>query len=143
MLYLIERTPYGIRVAFDGMMSEEIAKQFRSEFLQLLDSTPGEISILIDLRKGHPISVESQAIVNDCYHAVIRRGLTRSANLVASAMMKMQMVRRAKELGTFDKVRYIDASADCERLALDWLEKGIDPDMPLDTTPRVRTQEAG
>lgn len=130
MIYKIDKMTYGIRVTFDGMMNEEVAKDFAKEFLQVLSGVNGSMSILIDLRKGKPISAESQAILNDCYSAVIKRGLIRSANIVSSSLMRMQMERRARELGTYDKVRYIDSSADgnCEQIAVDWLERGIDPD---------------
>lgn len=130
MIYQIQKTPYGIRVGFDGMMDEQVAKEFAKEFLQVLTGVDGSMSILIDLRKGKPISAESQAILNECYYAVVRKGLIRSANIVSSPLMKMQMMRRAKELGTYDKVRYIDSSDNdgCERVALDWLERGVDPD---------------
>ena len=131
MIYKIEEAPYGIRVTFDGMMDEEVAKEFAKEFLRVLAGIDGNISILIDLRRGKPISVKSQEALNECYNAVVKKGLIRSANIVSSALMKMQMMRRAKELGTYDKVRYIDSSENenCEQIALDWLERGIDPDI--------------
>ena len=130
MIYKIDKTPFGIRVTFDGMMNEEISKDFTKEFLQVLGGINGSVGILIDLRNGKPISPESQNALNDCYYAVMRKGLTRSANIVSSGLMKMQMMRRAKEMGTYDRARYIDSTADknCERIALDWIERGIDPD---------------
>ncbi len=130
MIYKIEQAPYGIRVTFDGMMDEDIAKEFAKEFLRVLAGVDGEMSILIDLRKGKPISGKSQEALNECYNAVVRKGLIRSANIVSSPVMKMQMMRRAKELGTYEKVRYVDSSGDdnCEQIALNWLERGIDPD---------------
>ena len=130
MTYTIDETPYGLRVSFDGMMGEEDARRFRGDFLRTLEAVAGPISILIDLRKGQPISPRSQEIVADCYRAVTEKGLVRSANLVSSALMKLQMVRRAREMGTYDRARYVDASAGprCEQIAVDWLEKGLDPD---------------
>lgn len=130
MIYRIEKAPYGISVTSDGMMDEEVAKEFSVEFLRKLAEISGSISILIDLRNGKPVSRESQLVLNECYDAVIRKGLVRSANIVSSGLMKMQMMRRAKELGTYEKVRYIDSSAheNCEQVAIDWLERGTDPD---------------
>lgn len=130
MIYKIERARYGIRVTFDGMMEEDTAKEFAKEFMRLLAGINGSIGILIDLRKGMPISAGSQAALNECYREVVKKGLIRSANIVSSTVMKMQMMRRAKELGTYDKARYIDSSGNdrCEQVALDWIEKGIDPD---------------
>lgn len=130
MVYTIEKTRYGIRLSFDGMMTEEIAKNFAKEFMEVLNSTTGEIGILMELSKGKPMPPGAQAAVNECYQAVLQRGLTRSANIVASALMKAQMTRRAREFGTYSRTRYIDATAeaDPEQVALDWLERGIDPD---------------
>lgn len=130
MIYRIDKAPYGIRVTFDGMMNEDASKEFTKEFLQVLAGINGTVGIMIDLRNGKPISPESQNALNDCYYAVMRKGLTRSANIVSSGLMKMQMVRRAKELGTYDKARYIDSTSNSnfEQIALDWIERGIDPD---------------
>ena len=130
MVYTIEKKPYGIKLSFDGMMDEEIAKNFAKEFMQVLNSIKGEIGILIDLSKGKPMPPAAQAAVNDCYKAVVQKGLTRSANIVSSAIMKTQMTRRAKEFGTYNKARYIESTtkANAEQIALDWIEKGIDPD---------------
>ncbi len=132
MIYHVDREPYGLRVTFDATMDERTASQFRDDFLQVLETVSGPISILIDLRRGGPISPRAQEYVATCYHAVDAKGLIRSANIVSSALMKLQMVRRAKELGTYEKVRYIDPSTqvDFEKVALEWLEKGIDPDRP-------------
>ena len=130
MIYTIERKPYGLRLAFDGMMGVEIAKNFAGEFMRIYAGIDGSICILIDLTKGKPMPPESQALVNDCYKAVLQKGLIRSANIIPSSLMKIQMVRLAKEHGTYDKARYIDSTVnpDWERIALDWIEKGIDPD---------------
>ena len=129
MVYMIEKNSYGLKISFDGMMDEEIARRFAAEFMQSLNSIEGEISLMIDLSKGSPMPQAAQEAVNDCYKAVIQKGLIRSANIVSSTLMKMQMTRRAREFGTYNKARYIDTSANnYEQVALDWIEKGIDPD---------------
>ena len=130
MIYTIEKKAFGIMLSFEGMMDEETAKKFAEDFMKILDSFVGSISLLINLINGKPMPAESQAAVNDCYKAVIQRGLIRSANIVPSPLMKLQMIRRAKEFGTYDKARYIDSSANpnWEQIALEWIEKGIDPD---------------
>ena len=130
MVYTIEKKPFGLMLSFDGMMDEGIAKKFAEDFMKIFDSFDCSISLLINLIKGKPMPAESQAAVNDCYKAVIKKGLIRSANIVPSSLMKLQMIRRAKEFGTYDKARYIDSSSNSnwEQIALDWIEKGIDPD---------------
>ncbi len=130
MVYAIEKKPYGIMLSFDGMMNEEIAKKFAVDFMKVLDSFDGSISILINLINGKPMPAESQGAVNNCYKAVVQKGLIRSVNIVPTSLMKLQMIRRAKEFGTYDKARYIDSSSspNWEQIALDWIEKGIDPD---------------
>lgn len=130
MVYTIEKKPYGIRLCFNGMMDEETAKNFVNDFNKVLDTIAGSISIMIDLINGSPMPGKSQILVNELYQKVIQKGLIRSANIVPSSMMKLQMVRLAKEHGTYDKARYINFSDNpgWEKIALDWLENGIDPD---------------
>ena len=130
MIYTIEKKPYGLRVAFDGMMDVETAKKFATEFMQILAGIDRSIGLLIDLNRAKPMPPESQAPVDECYKAVVRKGLTRAASIVPSAIMKMQMVRLSKEHGTYDKARYIDSTANSnwESIALNWIENGIDPD---------------
>lgn len=130
MFYNIEKKPYGIKLTFDGLLDEENARKFASDFEETIDSFSGNIGILIDLTKGMPMPGNSQLIVNELYNKILKKGLTRSANIVTSTLMKMQMVRLAKEHGTYDKARYIDASANpgWEKTATDWIENSIDPD---------------
>ncbi len=131
MIYTIEKKPYGLRVAFDGMMDAETAKKFAREFMQILAGIDRRLGILIDLTRARPMPPESQAPVNECYKAAIKKGVTRSASVVPSPLMKMQMVRLSKEHGTYDKERYIDSTANpnWESIALDWIERGIDPEL--------------
>jgi hypothetical protein len=131
MIYTVERKDYGIKLSFDGLLDEENAKLFINDFNKIIDSINGSVSILIDLRKGMPMPGKSQELVNEGYTKILQKGLTRSANIVSSSLMKMQMIRLAKEHGTYEKARYIDSTnnPDCENEALNWIEKGIDPDL--------------
>ena len=132
MFYSIEKKEYGIRIAFEGMLDEENARKYVAEFLPVLNSMVGEFGIIMDLTKAKPMPEASQVIVNEAYKAVLqKKGMNRSASIVSSPTMKMQMVRLAKERGVYDTTRYIDieTSADYEKAAVDWVAGGIDPDL--------------
>ncbi len=56
--------------------------------------------------------------------------MVRSVVIVDSALTKMQFQRIAKQTGIHAWERYIDASSitDWEKVGIDWINKGIDPD---------------
>lgn len=131
MIYTIEKKPYGIRLAFDGMLDLENAKKYRADIKRTIAEIGKPIGVLIDLRNAKPMPPESQEITKEVYSLVLKMGLTRAASIVPSSIMKSQMKRLAKENGTYDKARYIDSSttSNWEQSASDWIEKGIDPDL--------------
>jgi hypothetical protein len=131
MSYSIEKKEYGIRITFEGMLDSENANKYVAEFLQVLNTMVDEFGIIMDLTKAKPMPEESQVIVDEAYKAVLqKKGMNRAASIVSSTIMKIQMVRMAKEHGIYDKARYIDATTNVnyEKAAIDWVERGIDPD---------------
>ncbi|OEU57610.1 MAG: hypothetical protein BA871_10695 [Desulfuromonadales bacterium C00003096] len=58
------------------------------------------------------------------------KGMVRSVVILDNVITKMQFRRIGKETGIYEWERYIDASsvADWEKIGIDWLSKGIDPD---------------
>ncbi|MBU0984121.1 MAG: hypothetical protein KKA42_09650 [candidate division Zixibacteria bacterium] len=62
--------------------------------------------------------------------------MIRSAVILRSPVTTAQFKRIAGETGIFRNERYIDASSlpDWEQIALDWVEKAIDPEKrPVET----------
>jgi hypothetical protein len=51
--------------------------------------------------------------------------------ILENAVITLQFRRLAKETGIYNWERYIDASKhkDWEKIGLDWVERGIDPDL--------------
>ena len=131
MFYKIEKKSYGFRLTFDGMLDPENAEKYTEELLAALATWTGSVGVMIDLTKAKPMPPESQKIVAAGYKAVLMKGLTRAVSVVPSGLMRMQMMRLAKENGTYDKARYIDSSTcpQWESVALNWIVLGIDPDL--------------
>jgi hypothetical protein len=52
------------------------------------------------------------------------------SQILDDAVVSLQFMRLAKEIGISDTNRLFDPSKvpDCERAAIDWIVKGIDPD---------------
>jgi hypothetical protein len=92
--------------------------------------TPHTFGQLVDLRGQKPYGEETNKIIQAAMTYVRERGMQRSAVILASAITKMQIMRLAKEAGMCAYERYFDASSEpaWERKALDWIERGIDPD---------------
>jgi hypothetical protein len=130
-MYKIEHTPYGLKIIMQGTFSAEEGKNFTRDTGAALDKCTPNFGVLRDMSECHPLSPEAEKEMVPVYQLAVKRGLVRQAIIVPSGIMKMQSVRRSKEVGIYNTTRYFDASEDpnWERTALDWVIKGIDPDI--------------
>lgn len=124
-------TYYGIRTtAWDPLTTaEEIVwvSRLRS-LIPTLDTFYGQ---LVDLRGRRLDGLTNVDLVQEAMELVLAHGLQRSAVIVADSAVAMLTKRVALEMGVYACERYIDASAEpgWERLALEWLDHGLDPDL--------------
>ena len=125
-----EPMPYGLRTSLSGFVTMEEAIAWQKDYERIAPTRRTGFGQLVDLREQKTYTSEVGAVIQDVMRYVRERGMARSAVILASAMTKLQISRLAKEVGMYEYERYFDASTqpDWERQALDWIERGIDPD---------------
>jgi hypothetical protein len=82
------------------------------------------------MRNLKPLPPDAQASMEEGQKLYKQKGMERSVVILNSASLTMQFKRIAKETGIYEWERYVDASktADWEKVGLDWVKKGVDPD---------------
>lgn len=129
MPYTVQKTPFGYRSEIVSPFAPAEAQRWLSEIKQVVGT--GKLTgQLIDSRLAKANSPESGKVIEEAMTFVRARGLQRSAVILSSSVVKMQIQRMARESGVDSFERYIDASADpeWEKTAIAWIEKGVDPE---------------
>lgn len=124
-------TDYGFRITAPGFISVRDAEVWRTD-LQALVREVGRrrFGILVDIRgqKANPLGATE--IIKDVMKWLRACGCERSAVVLDNPLALIQIRRLAQETGVYAYERYIDARSvpDWEKVALEWLNLGIDPD---------------
>ncbi len=129
-MYELHETEYGIKFIFKGFMEKEELLRWAHEVGQAMKKVGKSFCVLHDMRGMYPLPPEARDLMKSNMEQAKQAGLGRSAQIVDDAITAIQFKRLAKEVGIADTTRQIDASSvsDCERMAIDWIVKGIDPD---------------
>jgi hypothetical protein len=130
-MHKIEETSYGYRVTFDGFLQRDDAGTLLDSMRSTVKPRDGGFSVLVDMRTSRAFPVEAQEVVKQAILLCKEAGLERNAVVLNSAIAALQARRLARETGIEKDIRYIDASnePEWERVAIDWLTDGIDPDL--------------
>ena len=125
-----ESTAYGYRSTFCDPVTIEETQLWAEEVRQIVEgrTTFGQ---LIDLRGRKRLSgvPEEEALIKEQMLYVRDHGLLRSAVVVANRQVALKIKQLAFGTAVYDWERYIDgADPQWERIALDWIERQIDPD---------------
>lgn len=89
-------------ITIDGVLTSAELPSYKSEMKKVVGTLKPGFTALLDLRKA---SVFDQSILDglkDTKEIAVKAGLTKSAVLVASATLKMQMNRSFKDIGPQD-----------------------------------------
>ena len=129
-MHRIEETPYGYRVTFEGFLQRDDAGALLDSMRSTVRPREGGFSVLVDMRTSRAFPVEAQEAVKQAILLCKEAGLERNAVVANSAIATLQAKRLARETGIEAGIRYIDAASEpeWERVAVDWLTAGIDPD---------------
>jgi hypothetical protein len=129
-MFKIEKQEYGYKLTFGGFIEAPEMKQWAEESRKKLVEAPRTFGVFVDMRTLSPLPVDSQEHMQEGQKLYRKKGMTRSVVIVDSAITKVQFRRIAKETGIYEWERYINASAvaDWEKVGLDWISEGIDPD---------------
>jgi hypothetical protein len=127
-MYDIKKTNYGFRITFGGFMTMEEVQKWAEEFAPKARASRGKYSVLVDMRTLKPLPSDAQEFMLFGQQEAHKNGMERSAAIVNSPITLMQFKRMSKTSGIDKFERYIDASANpnWEKIALEWVEKGID-----------------
>ncbi len=130
-MHRIEETPYGYRVTFEGFLQRDDAGTLLESFRKTVKPRDGGFAVLVDMRTSRAFPAEAQEVVKQAILVCKEAGLERNAVVLNSAIATLQAKRIARETGIEKDIRYIDASSEpeWERVAIDWLTAGVDPDL--------------
>jgi hypothetical protein len=126
-----EATSYGYRSTFVDPVTLEQTHAWASE-VALLVHGHEVFGQLIDVRGRGRLTGdhEQQQIIQDTMRLVKAAGMLRSCVVVADRQVALKIKQLAFGTPVYEWERYVDgADPDWERLALDWIERGVDPDL--------------
>ena len=129
-MYKIEKKNYGYKLIFDANINLPEMSDWVEDARKNLVDAKNEFGVFVDMRGLRPLSIDSQSKMQEGQILFKEKGMIRSVVIVASATIKMQFQRIAKETGIYEWERYIDSSSskDWEEIGINWISKGIDPD---------------
>jgi hypothetical protein len=126
----VEMTSYGYRAEVEVPVTPEDHAAWIAKLEEMTESR-GHFSQIIDVRRAHRLNErpEQQGAVQELMRFVKAHGLVRSAVIVPTSRTALQIKQMAFGTEVLEWERYIDGSdPECEAIALDWVERGIDPD---------------
>jgi hypothetical protein len=126
-MHRIEETPYGYRLVIEDFLGPGEADAMLSD---LQATVHGRSGLLIDLRRIRTLHPDAQEALKLALLHCREAGMERAVFLLDSAIVRLQTRCLARDAGLEDAVRALDVScqADWEKAALDWLERGTEPD---------------
>lgn len=132
-MHRIEETKYGYKLVLEGFLQREEVDQLLTTMKEKIKPREKGQSfpLLLDMRKSNAFPSDAREILKQCLLFCKESGMQRNAVILASAIATLQARRIAKETGIDRWARYIDASSrpnDWEKVAVDWLANGVDPD---------------
>lgn len=127
----LEVTHFGLRSTVWDPLTVQEERSWLAGIKEQVPTLETFYGQLIDLRGRGVGGLSDPSIVVDAMHYVLAHGLLRSAVVVADPLIAMHVKRLSWDSGVYEWERYIDASVepDWERLAVEWIDHGIDPDL--------------
>lgn len=123
-------TNYGIKFIFQGFIQLDELRRSSQEVGQLMRRLKKGFGILCDMRGMSVLPPEARELMKRNMERAKHAGSGRSAVIVDDVITAIQFKRLARDAGISETMRQIDASSalDCERVAVDWIASGIEPD---------------
>lgn len=129
MPYTVTATPYGYRSEVVAPFPPAEALPWFEEIKRAVGPAPHPFGQLIDARGQKVQDPGSVPIVEDAQKWVRQHGMQRSAVVVGSAIVKLNLSRMSRETGMLTYERYFDGSdPGWEAKALAWITDGVDPE---------------
>jgi hypothetical protein len=125
-----EQTSYGYRSTIEDPVSLDDMRAWAAD-VDRATRDRRSFGQLIDVRRADRLSgdLEQQKIIQDQMKLVKERGLLRSCVVVPNRQVALKIKQLAFATPVYEWERYLDgADPDWERLALDWIVRGLDPE---------------
>jgi hypothetical protein len=137
-MYKIDKTAYGFKLIFGGVMEVPELRAWLRASAEILKPVKILFSVLVDMRTLIPLDDGGKAVMNDGQQLYRTAGMERSVVILENPVTLMQFKRIAHTSGIYRWERYISVveTPNWEQVALDWLEQGIDPDRIVSAVPQ-------
>lgn len=130
-MYSIEKTDFGFKLTFSGQVSLGELQQWADESSIMLRTQSAGFGVLVDMRELQPLEREERKCIEETQKMYKASGMERSAVILKSMVIGELFKNLAKKSGIYEWERYIisEICPDWEQVAIDWLEKALDPDV--------------
>jgi hypothetical protein len=135
-MYAIEKTHWGLKLTFGGLMDREEMSRWLEDTRKILANQEDDFYVFVDMRTLIPLDKDAQIPMIDGQRLCQQKGMIRSVVILSSPVTAAQFRRIGGETGIGKFERYIDASSmsDWEEAGLNWLFNEVDPDSVVRTT---------
>ncbi len=128
-MYTIDKTPYGYALSFSGALNADEMRSWLNACREALSAPQTPFGVLIDARELGVIDREVKKLLIAGQHRFRKQGMVRSALVWSDAGTASQFQVLARQSGIIEGERNINAAEPgWEKRALDWVERGIEPD---------------
>lgn len=126
----LQKMSWGYNIGFAGSISVEDMTKWLKDSLDALKSPPKkDFGVVVNMANMKVMTPEAKKLLEDGQKEYLKAGMVRSAVIVESAIVVMQLKTVAKASGIDKWERYIDGSnANWPKLASDWVERGLEPE---------------
>lgn len=127
-MYQLEKKNYGCKVTIAQQFKLKEARAYIEELKEIIPQLPEKFGIILDLRDLSPLEKESKKILKYS-QKLIGKKLQRSAVIIDSAIISIQLKRLARQSGIFRAMRFLDATklSGYKEIARNWVINGIEP----------------
>ena len=128
-MYRIDKTEFGLKLLFGGILEAPELQAWLRASAKTLADFQAPFSVLVDMRTLGPLDRVGKELMQEGQQMYRLAGMERSVVILENPVTQMQFKRIAHESGIYQGERYLCAieTPDWEKVALDWLTKGIDP----------------
>ena len=134
-------TDYGFRVHAPGYITPAEARAWFEDLRTRVVALEGKsFGLLVDSRTQKANPPDTQELIKESMVWLRGHGMERSVVVLDSTVALIQILRLAKATGVYAYERYLDALKDpeWEKKAVDWIARGIDPDLPQPAQKQAR-----
>lgn len=126
-MYRIERTPYGLKLIFDGSISSEEASLWLDEATEVLSRLTPPFRVLVDMTGVTDLASGGKKVFVRGQHHFRKAGMERSAVVLQDAVIRARLQHMARQSGIGHTERYFDARSQGVRCAVVWLlDRNVD-----------------